>query len=255
MKERKIIYYKDELNEEFSTAKITPRKIDKDYKYHRSTIWEFCSYFLQNIFSMPIKVLYLKIKFRHKFIGREKLRQYKHKGIFIYSNHTQVFTDTFTPSVANYPSRNFLIVNPENISMRGIGWFVELLGAIPIPGDMESSKNFLRRIENRIKKGYSISIYPEAHIWPYYTKIRPFTTVSFKYPVKYDTPVFCITNTYQKKGKSVQMISYIDGPFFADKSINPKEAEKKLRDDVYEKMCERSKNSNIEVIKYVKTGI
>ena len=32
MKE-KIIYYEDELNDEFSTAKIEPRKIDENYKY------------------------------------------------------------------------------------------------------------------------------------------------------------------------------------------------------------------------------
>ena len=33
MKEQKIIYYKDELNDEFSGAEITPRKIDENYKY------------------------------------------------------------------------------------------------------------------------------------------------------------------------------------------------------------------------------
>ena len=48
------------------------------------------------------------------------------------------------------------------------------------------------------------------------------------------------------------MISYIDGPFFASKDLNPKEAQEKLRNDIYEMMCSRSKNSNIEVIKYIK---
>ena len=39
MKE-KIIYYEDELNDEFSTAKIEPRKIDENYKYiHKNVIW------------------------------------------------------------------------------------------------------------------------------------------------------------------------------------------------------------------------
>ena len=33
LKNDRIIYYKDELNEEFSTAKIEPRKIDEKYKY------------------------------------------------------------------------------------------------------------------------------------------------------------------------------------------------------------------------------
>ncbi len=152
-----------------------------------------------------------------------------------------------------YPKRNFFIVNPENISMKGLKHFVEMLGAIPIPGNKEAMRNFLQVIEKRIEKGYAITIYPEAHIWPYYTKIRPFKDVSFAYPIKLKTPVFCFTNTYQKYGKKqekVQMITYIDGPFFPDETLGSKEAKQKLRDQVYNTMVERSKNSNIEVVEY-----
>ena len=252
MKKQDIIYYKDELNDEFSKAQIKPRKIDSRFIYNKSAIWEFCSFLCQNILSIPIKYLYLKIKFRHKFIGKEKIKEYRKEGVFIYSNHTQAFSDTFTPSMAVYPTRNFLIVNPANISIKGTGWLIELLGAIPIPGDIKSSKNFLKRIENRIRKRYSISIYPEAHIWPYYTKIRPFKSVSFKYPVELNKPVFTITNTYQKDGRKTKMISYIDGPFFPDKTLNKKQAQEKIRDEVYLNMVKRSELNNIEKIKYVK---
>lgn len=257
--EKNVIYFNDELNDEFSKAKIIPRKIDGRFKYNKSAFWEFWSFLIQNVLSMPIKILYLKIKFNHKYIGTEKIKKYRKEGFFIYSNHTQAFSDTFTPSVAVYPKRNFLIVNPANISLKGTGWLVELLGAIPIPEGIEAYKNFLNRIKNRIDKGYSISIYPEAHIWPYYTKIRPFKDVSFKYPVQLNTPVFCITNTYQegqnlknKLKKKITMVSYIDGPFFPDNSLNKKEAQEKLRDEVYKKMCERSKNNNVEKIIYKK---
>ena len=33
MNKQEIIYYSDELNDEFSGAEITPRKIDENYKY------------------------------------------------------------------------------------------------------------------------------------------------------------------------------------------------------------------------------
>ena len=110
MEDRKVIYYEDELNDEFSTAKIKARRIDEKYKYKHNCIWDICSYIIQNVISMPIKVLYSKIKFRIQYIGREKLKDYKKQGYFIYANHTQVFADTFIPSVGNYPKRNFLIV-------------------------------------------------------------------------------------------------------------------------------------------------
>ena len=257
MKE-KIFYYSDELNDEFSSAKITPRVIDEKFKYKHGKIWDACSFIIQNIISMPIKIGYAKLKFRIKFVGKEKLKECKDTGYFVYGNHTQTFADTFIPSLAIFPKRNFLIVNPENISVKPFGWLVEMLGAIPVPGNKGAMKKFLSIIEEKIHKKYAITIYPEAHIWPYYTKIRPFKSVSFKYPVELQKPVFCVTNTYQRRGKNgdkVKIVSYIDGPFFADENLNSvKEQKEELRNRVYECMVERSKNSNIEVIRYQHLG-
>lgn len=255
----KIIYYQDELNDEFSKSSITPRVIDEKYKYvHKNPLWNLCSFVLQNIISVPIKILYSKIKFRIKYIGKEKLKPYKKQGYFIYGNHTQPFADTFIPSIPIYPKRNFLIVNPVNISLKGTGTLVEMLGAMPIPSNKGAMKNFLEAIKQKMNKNYAITIYPEAHIWPYYTKIRPFKEVSFKYPVQLERPAFCITNTYQKYGKNnnkIKIVSYIDGPFYTNKKLTMKEQQKELRDTIYNCMVERSENSNIEYIKYIKKVI
>ena len=255
----KIIYYEDELNDEFSKSSIEPRIIDENYKYvHKNPLWNLCSFVLQNILSVPIKILYAKIKFRIKYIGKEKIKTYRNEGYFIYGNHTQPFADTFIPSIPMYPKRNFLIVNPVNISLKGTGTLVEMLGAMPIPSNKRAMKNFLNAIKQKINKGYAITIYPEAHIWPYYTKIRPFKDVSFKYPVQLEKPAFCITNTYQSYGKNnkkIKIVSYIDGPFFPNKELTLKEQQKELRNKIYNCMDERSKNSNIEHIKYIKKVI
>lgn len=256
MKNTKVIYYKDELNEEFSKAKITPRLIDENYKYMHHKLWGFASFCMQNILSMPIKILYSKIKFRIKYVGREKLKPYKNQAYFVYVNHTQAFADTFIPSLPIYPKRNFFIVNPENVSMKFLGNIVQLLGALPIPTNKKAMKNFLEAIQENIKKKHSITIYPEAHIWPYYTKIRPFKSVSFKYPIDLNTPAFCMTNTYQSYGKNndkIQIVTYIDGPFFPDKNLTRINQKQNLRDQIYNQMVERSKNSNIEYIKYKKS--
>lgn len=255
MKEKKIIYYEDELNDEFSTAKIIPRVIDEKYKYEHNSLWNLASYILQNFISMPIKYLYVKIKFRIKFVGKKKFKQCRNTGYFIYANHTQPFADTFIPSLADYPKRNFFIVNPENVSIKGAETLIEMLGAIPVPGNKVAAENFLNVINKKIESHSSITIYPEAHIWPYYTKIRPFKSVSFKYPVKMEVPAFCITNTYQSYGRKknkVKIVSYVDGPFFTDKELTIKEQQQKLRNEIYNCMVNRSKNSNIEVIKYLK---
>ncbi len=254
MKEKQIVYYKDELNDEFSGASIAPKCIDENFKYiHKNPLWNLLSIILQNVLSMPIKLFYSKIKFRIKYVGKEKLKEYKNEGYFVYVNHTQVFADTFIPSIPIFPKRNFFIVNPENVSMGCSGKIVEMLGAIPIPNKKDGMKNFMDAIETRIKQKCSVTIYPEAHIWPYYTKIRPFKAVSFNYPIKLGVPTFCITNTYQKIGKDkVRIVSYIDGPFFPNENLILKEQRQDLRDRVYNQMVERSKNSDFEKIIYTK---
>lgn len=254
-KDKKIIYYTDELNDEFSDAQIIPKLIDENYKYeHRNILWNIFGWLVQNVFSVPIKILYAKIKFKIKYIGREKIKPYKKQGCFIYGNHTQAFADTFITTNTIFPKRNFFIVNPENVSMKFLGNIVQMLGAIPIPSNKKAMKNFLESISKKIKKGYSITIFPEAHIWPYYTKIRPFKEVSFKYPVDLNVPAFCITNTYQSYGKNndkIKIVTYFDGPFFPDENLSIKERKTDLRNRIYNCMIERSKSSNIEYIKYV----
>lgn len=222
---------------------------------HKNPFWNIGAFVIQNIILVPIRVVYAKFKFKISYIGKEKLKKYKKCGYFVYVNHTQPFGDTLIPSIPIYPKRNFFIVNPENVSMKILGNFVQMMGAIPIPSNISAMKNFKNAINKTIKNKHAITIYPEAHIWPYYTKIRPFKDVSFKYPVSLDVPAFCITNTYVARGKKhdkVKMVTYIDGPFFANKDLKIKETQKDLRDRIYNTMAERSQNSNIEYIIYEK---
>ena len=85
----KTIYYDDELNNEFSEAQITPKKIDGNYKYYYTSIWKKITHiFWYRIIAFPIAKVYLFFKFRHKMIGRKKLKKYKKVGYFIFGNHT-----------------------------------------------------------------------------------------------------------------------------------------------------------------------
>ena len=81
MNDKKVYYYNDELNDEFSGADITPRVIDKNYKFiHKNPLWDFWSFIIQNFLSMPLKVLYGKLKFKIKYVGKEKIKECKNEG-------------------------------------------------------------------------------------------------------------------------------------------------------------------------------
>ncbi|MBQ8849439.1 MAG: hypothetical protein IJ011_03785 [Clostridia bacterium] len=255
MDKRKVIYYSDECNDEFSVAEITAKKIDGSYEYYREKPWQrLARFFAYRMIAIPIAYIYPKLVFHHKVINREVLKPFLKEGYFIYGNHTQDIADAFIPNVLSVRKDNYVIVHPNNVSMPVLGRITPYLGAIPLPDDREAYVNFVNTIEKRIEEKKGIIIYPEAHIWPYYTKIRPFPDTSFHYPVKYGTPVFCFTNTYQKRrfGKKPRIVTYIDGPFYPDTSLHPRKQKTDLRNRVYECMCERAKLSDVEQIKYIK---
>ena len=255
--EQKIIYYDDELNNEFASDNITPKKIDGSYKYVRKCFFKFLTHiFWYRIIACPIAFFYLKIKFRHKIVNKKLLKKYKNDSYFIFGNHTHNLCDAVIPTMINGMKDTYIIVHPNNVSIPYVGKVAPSLGAIPLPDDKEATKNFMDCIKYRVEKKKAICIYPEAHIWPFYTHIRPFKNTSFRYAVEYNKPVFCFTNVYlkRKKGNKPKIVTYVDGPFFFDKNMSKAEAREHLRNQCYNAMVERSKLNTIEVIKYVKKG-
>lgn len=253
IKKGQVIYFNDEMNDEFSTAEIVARRIDGNYKYDRASgFGRIVSFFWYRIVAVPIAFVYLKLKFRHKIVGKEKLRAAGKNGIFVYGNHTQITADALIPTFVRFPKDAFVIVHPDNVSIPFLGRVVPYMGGLPLPDDMAAARNFSQVIGEKNKKGKAIFIYPEAHIWPYYTNIRSFRDDSFSYPVKYNSPVYCFTNTYQKKGKREhpQLVTYVDGPFYPDEKLQPRMRRKVLRDEVYSVMKERSSLSDVVWIEY-----
>lgn len=248
------IYFSDPLHDEFSTMEIHAEHIGKDYRYIRNDTFlgKLAHFFYFRIIGKPLAWFYLKFKFRHEIVGKWKLKRYKKFSIFLYGNHTQIIGDALMPAFMVSPRSINVIVHPNNVFIPGIGKYVPHLGGLPLPGDKEAKANFDKAIDLRVKQHQPIFIYPEAHLWPYYTGIRPFVSDSFIYPVYYGMPVFCFTNTYhERKNGKVRIRTYIDGPFFANGNLNPKEAREDLRNRVYNQMVERSGLSTYEKIKYI----
>lgn len=254
-KKPSVIYYEDELNDEFADDDIRTRYIDGSYRYIREDpIGKLAHVFWYRMIAIPLAKLYMKLYFGHRVVGRERLRAFRGKGYFMYGNHTHFLADALVPTMVNMPKEVSVIVHPNNVSMPILGRITPSLGALPLPDDAQAARNFMRAVAHRIERGGCVMIYPEAHIWPYYTDIRPFDDTSFRYPVKYGAPVFGLTNTYQKRkhGKRPRLVTYIDGPFYPEGGLPAREQKERLRGLVYAAMKERAKNSNIEVIHYEK---
>lgn len=262
MKEKKIpikiVYYTDEKTDEFSSAFILPKRIDGNWEYLRRGFGrQIKRWFFYRLLAHPIGYAYCKMELGWKVKNRQVLKDVgKKQGCFIYGNHTQERADAFIPSLAVFPKATYTIVHPNNVSMPLLGKVTPYMGALPLPDTLQAARNFKRAICTRYSEGNAIMIYPEAHIWPYYIGIRNFPPTSFRYPAELNAPCFALTNVYKKRKRGIKprVITYLDGPFYPDKSLPIKERAQKLRDEVYAKMIARSKESDCEYIRYLPKG-
>lgn len=250
------VFYHDELNDDFSGIHRPKKFIVDDYKYiNNNLFYRIGRFIVYRIVMTPVAFLYCKIKFHHKIVNKKVLKPYRHHGYFMYANHTQIVADAYIPNMICFPKDTYEVVNSDNMALKGTETFMKMLGAMPIPSTIHGVQNFLNAIERRLVDGNVITIYPEAHLWPYFTGIRNFKSVSFKYPVRFNDPCFCFTNCYKKRrfGKKARIVTFIDGPFLPNLQLPENERHLDLRNRIYETMKSRaSKESTYARIKYVK---
>ena len=254
----KVIYYKDELNDDFAVTKNhKKKKIDHKYNYHKDSniLWAFFAFLIYYFIVKPLTHFIMVFGYHYKIINKKCLKEAKKRGGFIYSNHTNYMPDAFIPNHL-IRRKTYIVVDPTAVSIRGLGNLVVALGAIPLGDTIGAKKNFLKSIKKHSNKSL-VTIYPEAHIWPYYTGIRNFTKDSIKYPIICNTPSYTVTNCYQKRrfSKKPKIISYVDGPFYPDESLERNEKVDKLYNDIISVMKNRTNMySTYEYVKYIKVS-
>ncbi len=198
---------------------------------------------------------YERCYWKLKIHGREKLKAAKGKGYVIYANHTNPFHDVFGPALVA-DRRIFTIISPVNLKIPGIGKFLPYIGGLPLGSTVDEKKRFNEAVDERLGEKKCLVIYPEAHVWPYYTGIRKFPAgdKSFKYAVRNDVPIYTMTTTYhERKGRSLpRMEAYLDGPFYPEEGKSEDENRAMLADKAYESMVKWSKKNTYQYFEYKK---
>lgn len=258
MEEKKIVYYQDELNDDFANNEIKTKQVENNYKYiHKCGWFRFNAFLLRYLFAIPLLWLADTFIFKVKIKNKKVLKSCKKQGYYLYSNHVLPYDPIILPVKTNASKTALIVAGADLFSInKFVSWLVKHFYAIPVPN---ANKEMIEEYENclsyHINKKHRVLIYPEAHIWPYYKKIRNYKSSSFKYPAKDNAPIFTATTTFKKikNNKKPKPIIYIDGPFYPDESLPFKERVEDLRNQAYEAMKYRSENSdNYSYIEYVK---
>lgn len=248
---RKTIEYTS-FDEDIIQARNQNLKLPENYKWvHNNLIYNLLSDIVYSLLWL-VGYFYQHFYLHLKVIGKEKFRTCQNEGYFLYINHTQPFGDPFLPSQL-LTKRYYAICAPSNLSVPILGKILPITGALPIPDTIKQMREFKKAIKLRIEQKHVVVIFPEAHVWPYYTKIRDMQDGSFQFPLDCKAPSFTATCTYQKgRHKKPDLIVYIDGPFYPDATLKRAAARKKLKSEIVETMKNESKHSNENYIEYRK---
>ena len=257
MKPKKTVYYTDPLRDDFAGTNIKQKKVGGDFKFIRKNpLWNGCAAILYYVVAVPIVWVYTRVVMGLKIENRRALRSVRKQGFFLYGNHTQLL-DPFIPPMVTFPKKAYTMANPDAVSLPFLKNVVLMLGGLPLPTDLVGMQKFIAAVETRQARGNAIAIYPEAHVWPYYTGIRPFTSASFRYPAKLGAPVVVMVTTYRERRGIFRLFARpgitvtLSEPMFPATGQNIRETQEELRRYVYDFMVKTAgEKENVEYIRY-----
>ena len=146
MEKEKIVYYQDELNDDFAGNDISTKKVSNNFKYiHHSWLFKVNAFLLKYLFAAPLLWLANKIVFHVKIENKRVLKSFKKKGYYLYANHVLPYDPIILPVNTHYGKTTIITAGPDLFSISGfVTWLVKHFGAIPIPNmDKEMTDNFV----------------------------------------------------------------------------------------------------------------
>ena len=260
-KEERVFYYESEEDEPIKTKEQERKEkvsLPEGYEYIPKSWQTRLKSRLMFLAFWVFGHWYEKCYWKAKFHGREKLKKARGTGYVMYCNHTNPFHDVFGPALAA-DRRIYTVISPVNLKLPKIGPILPMIGGVPLGVTKDEKKAMNEAVDTRlVKQKKCLVIYPEAHVWPYYTGIHKFPAgdKSFKYAARNNVPIFTMTTTYHRSHKKGQerprMEVYIDGPFYPDAKLSDEENRAKLAEEAYNSMVEMSKHNSYEYFKYIK---
>ncbi|MGI5842304.1 MAG: lysophospholipid acyltransferase family protein [Christensenellales bacterium] len=260
-KNKKVFYYNDESNDDFFPTKTSLSvTVDGNYNYlPKSALFKVFSFVFNFVFALPLLFIANTLVFGVSVKGRKNIKELKQKGFFVYANHTSFQDAWLTPIFVAPFRKNYIIVNKNAIQIPVVASLVKAGGALPVPDTIGAFKNLNQAInEIVVNKKQIVTIFPEAHIWPYYTKVRPFPQTSFKFAAKANAPVVPVAVCYERRAilgnkRKPKTTVYIGRPVYPKPELSEKENAAFLRDETHKFIKETTAiKSTFAYIDYVK---
>ena len=217
-----------------------------EIEYVKKTPWQRIktkfAFFLAYLFAAREK---RKKRFLIKdIIGAENLNI--KGGAILTANHFSPL-DSFivhrTFDVSQRKGRFYRVIKESNYtSFPGFyGFLMRNCNTLPLSSNLATMRKFLRGVDELLKKGECVLVYPEQSMWYNYRKPRPLKTGAFEMAVRADVPIVpCFITMAGSKhigpdGEPVQEHTvHVGAPIYPDLSLHKKDRAEKMMNATFE---------------------
>lgn len=252
---QRIVRYSS-VTQDFVDSPNQKFRIDDGWTwYHRHTFLHAVCYQIVYFVFLLVALVYGKAVLGLRIRGKKKLRIARHRGYFMYANHTQPFGDICITVLENWPHPITAIMAQANFGIPVLGPLLHHLDFLAVPKSDAQRAGYKKSMTRLVTRDHvGCQVYPEAHVWPWATRIRPFTPTSMRYPVRYKVPSFTSTTTYvpRRFHKAPRAIVYLDGPFWPRVPGDEETQKRDLHEQIYGTLVRRSHLSTAAYVDYEK---
>ncbi len=175
-------------------------RVDEKYRFvNRNIFFRLGSSLLFYFIAIPLLSLVSRLFFGLKIVGKKNLRYLKGGAVTV-TNHIHML-DSPMVACTLFPRKPFFATLKANFEIPVVRRLIRLLGGVPIPESPKAMHAFMESMRAQLEKGRIVHFYPEASLWPWYDKLRPFRNGAFHLAVKSGVPVLPMVFTFRKPGR------------------------------------------------------
>ncbi len=223
---------------------LDPNKVDYLNEKLSSKIYtQIANFMAENYFEKEIKKGNLRIK---AINGIENFDKVKDQGVILTCNHFSIYDHyaVYKSVKKRLPKKHRLykVIKEGNYtSFEGLfGFFFRHCNTLPLSENKYAMIKFLRAVDELLKSGEKILIYPEQALWFGYKKPRPLKAGAFRLAVRSGVPVLPVFITMEDsekpdpEGGFVQDYTvWFSEPLFPKEGLSAKENEAYLSEENY----------------------
>ncbi len=173
--------------------------VDEHYRFvNRSLPFRLGSNLLFYGIAVPVLSIASRLVFGLKIIGKKNLRYIKGGAVTV-TNHVHLL-DSPMVACTLFPRKPLFASLKSNFEIPVVRRLVRILGGVPIPESPKALGAFMEAMRAQLQRGRIVHFYPEASLWPWHDKLRPFKNGAFHLAVKSGVPIVPMVFTFRKPG-------------------------------------------------------